>query len=186
VVWLLAAVAGLGALASYAATAGPEGSPARSWPGDSRVSRSTQVPTLVLFAHPRCACTRATLGELAILMTHVQGRVAAHVIFFRPSDGGPEWVETDLWKQARAIPGVSVEPDRDGREAAAFGAIVSGAARLYDREGTLIFDGGMTASRGHSGDNDGRSALQLLLTGSPSPVTHTSVFGCLIGQQPVL
>jgi hypothetical protein len=42
----------------------------------------------------------------------------------------------------------------------------------------LQFSGGITASRGHSGDNLGRSAVVALVTTGESATNHTSVYGC--------
>jgi hypothetical protein len=180
VLWIAIAAAGLGALWRYAQTPGPGADAPERWPASSRIARDDGRPTLVVFAHPKCACSRATIGELAVLMAHVPQRSpSAHVLFFRPSQAGDEWAETDLWQSAAHIPGVSVADDLDGAEAARFGSTVSGQALLYGTDGRLLFSGGITSARGHSGDNDGRTALTALLTGPASPhVPVTPVFGC--------
>ena len=79
-----------------------------------------------------------------------------------------------------AIPGVATILDRGGREAARFGAHVSGQTFLYDAAGRLVFSGGMTIARGHAGDNDGEDALLALITAGHAPVASTPVFGCLL------
>jgi hypothetical protein len=137
-------------------------------------------PTLVMFLHPQCACSRATVGELALLMAHVQGKVAVHVFVYRPSDSAPEWAKTDLWSAAEAIPGVRVAEDVDAKEARIFGARVSGQVLLYDAHRRLVFNGGITSARGHSGDNAGRSAVLALLTGETPNTSRTPVFGCFL------
>ena len=71
-------------------------------------------------------------------------------------EGHPEAKVT--YYSAAEIPGVEVVSDEDDAQSAAFGAAVSGQTLLYDREGRLIFSGGITAARGHAGDNAGRSA----------------------------
>jgi hypothetical protein len=70
--------------------------------------------------------------------------------------------------------------DEDATQAAVFGVAVSGQTLLYDAAGRLIFSGGITDARGHSGDNAGRGALVSLLNGRASTVTRTPVFGCLL------
>ena len=120
------------------------------------------------------------MGELAILMAHCQGLVNARVVFFRPSGSHEDWTHSDLWQAAAAIPGVTVQADEDGREARLFHAETSGHTALYDARGQLIFDGGITASRGHSGDNDGREAIMALLHGKTTERAQTPVYGCLI------
>jgi hypothetical protein len=49
---------------------------------------------------------------------------------------------------------------------------------LYDAAGRLRFSGGITAARGHAGDNLGRSAIVELLEGDSPTATATPVFGC--------
>jgi len=68
--------------------------------------------------------------------------------------------------------------DDDGVEAARFGAATSGQVILYDRDGRLLFSGGITASRGHAGDNDGRDAIVSLLGGGRGTRHSSPVFGC--------
>lgn len=166
----------------YEAAAGaPANSPVH-WPGDEKVTRRPGLPTLVLLVHPHCPCSRATIGELAELMTHCQGKLTTTVLMLRPKGMSEQWVHTDLWTSAAAIPGVSVIEDEDGALARRFGAATSGQSLLYSADGRLIFAGGITESRGHSGDNAGRSAIEELVLGNTrshatKPAT-TPVYGC--------
>ena len=148
------------------------------WPSQSKLSLNENLPTLILFGHPKCPCTRATLGELSLLIARCSKKVAATVIFTKPADVGDKWVDTDLWRSAEAIPGVTVLRDDSGSEARRFGAVTSGEVMLYARDGRLLFHGGITDARGHSGDNEGRAAIVLLLEGKPCNTTTTPVFGC--------
>ena len=68
--------------------------------------------------------------------------------------------------------------DNDGIEARRFGSSTSGQVMLYNTQGKLLFSGGITASRGHSGDNDGRTAIVALLTQGQALTDETPVFGC--------
>ena len=91
---------------------------------------------------------------------------------------GSNWALTDIWRETRRIPGVMVHLDKAGREARLFGAETSGETALYDAKGRLMFHGGITISRSHSGDNPGRDTLQTLLMGNPAQLANTPVFGC--------
>lgn len=148
------------------------------FPAQSRIERSGQHPTLLVFAHPHCPCTRATIQELSKLMTEAQGRLSARVLFVKPADFSNDWAETDLWRKASAIPGVEIALDDQGREAALFSAETSGVVLLYDAAGNLLFNGGITASRGHEGDNAGRSSIVDLVTKDAADRSETFVFGC--------
>jgi hypothetical protein len=100
------------------------------------------------------------------------------VLFLKPEGFTDNWAQSDLWRTAAALPGVTVARDVDGREARRFGAATSGQTLLYDSNGALLFSGGITGARAHAGDNAGRSALVALLNHGRPDRTGTSVFGC--------
>jgi hypothetical protein len=177
-VWLAAVVFGSVWLWRYKSTPGAAGPAPRSWPTEASIARTTGMPTLVMFAHPWCPCTRASIGELAVVMSKAAGHVDAHVLFDRPSSEADDWTATDLWRSASAIPGVTVHIDRDGEEAARFGAETSGHVVLYDAEGRLRFSGGITNARGHAGDSEGRRAVLALVLHGDSNRSQAPVFGC--------
>jgi hypothetical protein len=178
ILWLAVVCFGLHTLWRYSNEAGVSMEAPEQWPGNSKINPATDRATLVMFAHPHCPCSRASVGELALLMTHCQSRVTAYVFFFKPKDFPVDWEKTDLWNSAAAIPGVSVTQDEDGSEARRFHAVTSGHTLVYDEHGALLFSGGITASRGHSGDNAGRSAIVALLNQGPAERTKTLTFGC--------
>jgi hypothetical protein len=144
----------------------------------SVVPRQTDKPMLLMLAHPHCPCTRASVGELAQVMAHAVGKVNAYVLFVKPSGAGADWDDTDLRRSAAAIPGVMVLTDENGTEAARFGAETSGHTLVFDRNGTLIFSGGITASRGHAGANAGESAVLAALSQQAIVRNRPPVFGC--------
>ena len=170
-------------MVAYINSPGQSGSPPMNWPISSQVSRDAGRPTLVMFVHPHCPCSKASISELALLMARCQGRINAHVFFLKPAEMAQDWALTDSWREAAAIPHVSVHYDEAGREAKLFHTETSGDTVLYGAKGNLLFHGGITISRGHSGDNPGRSALQTFVLDqsaqqTQSPVFHTPVFGC--------
>jgi hypothetical protein len=169
---------GMSVLWAYASHPGPGAHPPRHWPEGSRIARSPDRATLLMLVHPRCPCSRASVGELAALMTPLHGRLSAHVLFLQPAGLPDDWTQTDLWESAAAIPGVEMVQDHDGVEARRFGAVTSGQVILYDAGGELLFSGGVTPARGHSGDSTGRDAILALLIDGASEASETSVFGC--------
>jgi hypothetical protein len=183
ILWLLAAVHGMAILADYENTPGAPGDPPTRWPASTRITRVPGLATLVMAVHPHCPCSRASIGELNAIMARAQGRVRAHLLFVRPPGVTEGWEQTDLWRTAAAIPGVALVRDDDGVEAERFHASTSGHVALYDQRGRLVFSGGITASRGHHGDNAGKSAVIALLTDGNASQSHTPVFGCsLLGR----
>ncbi|MBT6157511.1 MAG: hypothetical protein HOL01_10035 [Planctomycetaceae bacterium] len=116
-------------------------------------------------------------------MARCPGRVDACVLFFKPTGFSAEWDRTDLWSSAEAIPDVKVFSDEDGNEAKRFRATTSGYSLLYNPSGELLFSGGITGSRGHSGDNAGRTAIESLVMNGVADQEQTFVFGCpLLGR----
>jgi hypothetical protein len=178
VVWLGAILTGTFVMLAYANSPDSAGSPPGNWPEASQVRRDPKLPTLVMFLHPHCPCSRATVGELALLMAHCQERVNAQILFLQPKEMPSNWAFTDLWREAARIPGVTVHRDEEGREAHLFHVETSGDSVLYDSSGALVFHGGITIARGHSGDNPGRDVMEALLSGKPVSSTNTPVFGC--------
>jgi hypothetical protein len=135
---------------------------------------------LVVFAHPRCPCSAATFDQLAEVAANAGEATKISVVFFTPADAGAEWTQSPTVLQAAGIPGVTIVADERGREAGLFHAFTSGRTLLYDREGALVFDGGITGSRGHAGENAGATALLEILTKGGNVSTRTPVFGCPI------
>jgi hypothetical protein len=120
-------------------------------------------------------------------MTDCNGKVRASVLFLRPPGVPGGWERTGLWSDAAAIPGVTVVADDGGAELRRFGATTSGQTLLYSPEGRLLFAGGITESRGHGGDNAGRSAVTAIVLGAapaPDAPAHTPVYGCSLSDGP--
>ena len=176
-VWVAALAFGSVKMLDYEFTPGAAGRPSGAWPAASDIRPDRHYAHLVMFAHPRCPCTRASIAELAHVMAHAQGLAVATVLFYRPRQFPPGWERTDLWWSAAAIPGVTVLADPEGREAQRFGAVTSGHVLLYDRAGQLLFSGGITGSRGHEGDNAGcDSVIRLLMSGATAQTARPLAF----------
>lgn len=175
--WPLGVVAaavllGFGALEVHSRTAGVAARPPQ------RVEESAAHPRLFVFLHPECPCSRASLAELARIAERTEGAASmqAFVISDPAFDGSVR--SSDPWRRAAAIPGCVVEEDPDGVRARAFGAETSGTILLYARDGTLLFEGGITASRGHEGGNSAADALAERILGRSAEHVATPVFGC--------
>ncbi len=103
--WLLATLAGTWFLWRYANVPGEGASAPTRWPSDARVNLSRQGDTLVMFAHPQCPCTRASLAELERIIAKSQRAVTPWIVFYKPLHTDDGWEQTDLWRTAAAIPG---------------------------------------------------------------------------------
>lgn len=180
----VATLIGTGMLWRYSLVPGTAGMPPALWPPQSRLARTAGDLTLVMVVHPHCPCSRASIAELEILMTHPPQRINADVVFLRPPGFDDSWTKTNLWRSATAIPGVSAVID-DGRETRLFGAATSGQTMVYGRDGNLLFSGGITAARGHCGDNAGAQVITTLLNQSTAKIARrTAVYGCALFAPP--
>jgi hypothetical protein len=183
IVWLCAIGVGVRFVLIYENSPGTVGATPKTWPGDSRVQRSPDLPTLLMMVHPHCPSSRASVIELSLLLAQVQGRVNANVLFVRPLGVPENWEKSELWASVAKMAGVKLSVDHDGIEASRFGSNTSGHVMLYDTKGQLLFSGGITPLRGHSGDSDGRTAMVALLIQGRAAKDQTPVFGCpLIGK----
>jgi hypothetical protein len=141
------------------------------------------TPKLLIFLHPECPCSAASVENLARIMARCQRRVDAEIFIYQPSNQPDSWSRTSVWESARNIPGVSVHFDKDAHLAKAYGAATSGQTLLFDEAGRLIFAGGITPTRAHSGDSEGADAIVALVLGFARPhasLWTTPVYGCEI------
>jgi hypothetical protein len=178
--WFCAMATGMWLLWRYAETPGLTASPRPTWPEGTAIEHAAANDTLVMFCHPHCPCTRASMAELERIVAKSQGSITPWIVFYKPAGAESNWQESDLWRTATAIPGAHVMVDESGTEARRFGATTSGQTFLYDCAGQLLFDGGITSARGHEGDNAGESAIVQLANEGETMCRMTPVYGCPI------
>ena len=178
--WAATMVAGIWFLWSYASRPGPSGTAGAGWPRESALGLDPLRPTLVMFVHPQCPCSRASLDELDTLLARAAVRPATKAVFVRPAGTEPGWERKGLWASAEAIPGVEAVADSEGAEARRFGVQTSGHVLLFGPDGVRRFSGGITSARGHAGDNQGLSNVLDRLRDGTLPAAATPVFGCLL------
>jgi hypothetical protein len=148
-------------LVSFSGTASPPEVGPEQWPRDSKLERVPGQRSLVIFAHPRCACTDATLAEISRLLTVVRRSGSAYPSIVLVANLDDDTEHTPLLEAARAVPGLSLFRDTNATEAQRFKVSTSGTTLLFSATGDLLFRGGVTGARGHHGDNYGATALGL-------------------------
>ena len=181
--WVVGAAVGIFALSDYSAT---QGMPARAdstWPDPPGIDFPEHGGCVLMFAHPRCPCTRASLAELDNLMRDLESK--ATVVFWQPPAGSSEWCDSDLIQFARRSTRLQVFLDEGGQVTSLFGGRTSGTCLVFDRTGTLRFNGGVTAGRGHRGKTAAHQQIAAILRKDDSSVGPSSqqsfpVFGCAI------
>jgi hypothetical protein len=176
--WVLAIAAGFGVLVDYEQQPGQAAAAPPRWPAEAGLPFDRARINLVMFAHPQCPCSRASMAELEIIMSRCGDRVRATVCFSDPDREPATWTQSALWRRAAAIPGVQTMADPNGQIAARFASATSGQVFLFDREGRRIFSGGITGGRGHEGENRGRALVIALASGELCDGNATAVYGC--------
>ena len=156
--------------ALYENQPGQAATPPRTYP------ESGKLPRLLLFLHPRCSCSRATLAEFIRLKPELAG-IQLEIVVTGPTQlAPPEFVKT----LRDSTGGVQVSLDSDGHRRDLYQAWTSGQVITYDDQGRLGYYGGLTASRGQVGPSHGQQQLRAWLQGQP--VASQAVFGCpLVG-----
>lgn len=187
----LAILAGWCQLFRFSATPGDQfTAPALLPGGDSSLDlRPGKSGLLLVFVHPQCSCTHATLQELDQLLSSTASPAANPVQVVLAVYDSPA-----LRKVAASSGPFNPSPwlhhpyrillDGNGDLARRFGAATSGEILLYSPDRHLLFQGGITPERAHVGDSLGaqslRSALARASTQLHPQVAHASVFGCPI------
>lgn len=177
VLWIALVLLGYGWMANYATTPGVLAAVPSIWKDDLGLGPLPEEGIIVVFLHPRCPCSNASLTELEEVVSSSK-TPPIHLVIFVPERGTEDWTHTTAVSRARALAGASVVWDERGILAARFGVKTSGHVLCYDGSGTLQFAGGITAMRGHVGPNRGQTALVDLSAGKPPKATTTPVFGC--------
>src|SRR5450756_1522662 len=83
--WLLAAGTGFALILNYQSASGRTGTAPEHWPAAAQITHDSQRDTLIMFAHPQCSCTRASMEELNRLLARHHGQVTVHVMFIQPA-----------------------------------------------------------------------------------------------------
>ncbi|HWA26808.1 MAG TPA: hypothetical protein VG734_14210 [Lacunisphaera sp.] len=179
--WFAGAAWGMKWMTDYSFKPGATGAPGQDWPAAGEPFDGGQF-TVVVGLHPECPCSRATLAELDSILLAGGHAIKAVLIFSDTLPGEPA-KNSELYRQGAALPRTRLVCDSTGADLKRFALETSGETRLYRSDGRLVFSGGITGSRGHVGDNPGRSALLAALQQrgkDPGPPARTPVFGCSI------
>jgi hypothetical protein len=179
VMWAFLIALGMAWMGRYANMPGARGPVPAHWPAGTGLVLSRNRLSLLVFIHPQCSCTRATVEELKRLIASPAGEnIDTTILAVLPYSKAAEWRASTTVDAIRNLPRLRLFYDLGGRESRHFGAFTSGYALAYSPDGNLRFAGGMTAARGETGDNTGIRVLALLAQGAKISPTSTPVFGC--------
>ena len=180
--WLALIACSYAWLLRYSFASGKTSVAPRTVPADLGLPPHLAKPQLLLALHPRCPCSRATVNELAKVLSRAPNASEVTVLMYKPPNEPDSWFEGALLDACRRMH-CQVRSDPGGRLATSLGSLTSGGVVLYDADGKLRYQGGITSSRGHEGYNAGEQAIIEILQGRRDSHASMPVFGCPI-QQP--
>ncbi len=83
VLWLAAAGTGFALILNYQSSNGVANAPPEHWPSGTQLVLDSKHDTLVMFAHPQCPCTEASMEELNRLLARSAGKCGCTSVVFQ-------------------------------------------------------------------------------------------------------
>lgn len=179
-IWISLLFVGHLVLYEYELTPSPLANSKRVFPQSSDVQLAHGRQNIVMFLHPSCPCSEASVDEFHELMRAGEKDSVGTVVFYMPPEKEPEWSLAPIVQRVKRIRNVTIEYDTDGSRAETFGVTTSGHVLIYDGRGILQFTGGITGSRGHTGDNHYFDLAKQCILARRAKYTTTPVFGCAL------
>ncbi|HTM54877.1 MAG TPA: hypothetical protein VL175_12670 [Pirellulales bacterium] len=173
-IWLAAICLGFAWFVDFDTRPGLPAEARSQWPADTQLALDADEHTLILFLHPHCPCSVASLEQLAAL----RSAAPAARFYVVASGAGAANLQDSNIEFAGSIPGVHMWLDSSGEETARFGCHTSGDVLIFDPQGRLEFSGGITAGRGDRGPNLACESALSALRNQGSPFVSAPVFGC--------
>jgi len=165
-------------LMSYANRAGEVGEFTPSKLPAEATRSSIDQPTVLFFYHPHCPCTRASVRCLERYLVSFRSNPRIVAYAFRPLSASDSWVDSETTDKLRSLKSVEVVVDEDARTCRRYDIATSGHVLVYSGDGSLVFSGGITASRGHEGECVAADAMKNAVNGIPNSEPSWPVFGC--------
>ncbi len=172
-VWLNLILASIYYMSNYMFKESVESQAPSVFPANNWVKLNTRKNNLVLFLHPHCPCSFATVNELKRVLARTD--VDLSVVFI-DLDKSYDLSRQELFKQVSQIKAAKIIIDKNNVMTKAFKVYTSGTILAYNKDGGLIFQGGITAGRGEEGDNLAKNKLVQSL--KCQKMSQAQVFGC--------
>lgn len=133
------------------------------WPVLPELKLEPGHAVVLMALHPRCPCSAASIEQLQECVRSMDNRIDLIILESMPAGAKPEWTDSALCRQIKALSRAKLIIDTDGTLASAFGLTTSGQVVAYDSAGELRFNGGLTAARGVEGNNPSSETFRELL-----------------------
>ena len=180
-VWGIAVGLGLEMLWQFQSTPGDAlACQDQAWPSQAPFGLESQQLTLVMFVHPRCPCTVASVSELRRVTAGLGSMPRIHLAILQPLEPDDSWQSNELVQTGCKLPGAEIHWDHGGQIARLFGTNTSGQVLLFDPQGRSLYRGGVTDLRGQEGPSrEGEALRRCLVTGRQAERDYP-VFGCAL------
>ena len=176
-IWALSITAGFLSLIHYALASGKVGY-GTIWPNTTSIELDKKAPTLIMFFHPQCSCSKASVSGLIDIVRNAKNKINVIVVLYKPEEKLDTWItQSDIWKRLVENK-IKVIIDTNGVESKKFNSATSGQTYLYETNGFAVFSGGVTPARGHEGDSRGKMAILNYVNNHTVITKITAVFGC--------
>jgi hypothetical protein len=149
------------------------------WPRDAAFAPPSGF-RIVMFVHPMCPCTAASIAELDNSLARLPAEVSVTVVAVTAGLAAETLDSSRLLAELRTMPRITLQVDSTGAERQRFGAVVSGEVFAFQDDGRRVYHGGLTSGRGHVGESIGQQQLEALVRGERETPYDAPVFGCLL------
>lgn len=139
--------------------------------------------SVVVALHPGCACSSATIGELARIYHRVPEEIQITALILKHGTDDVSWTRpNDLATLANVKARILI--DTNGLLARRLGMAVSGQLHIYSPNGKLLYNGGITRGSGEIGDNLGEQSVMEIIHGSLARSESYPAYGCSLFDTP--
>jgi hypothetical protein len=176
-IWLFGIIHFSVEMMAFDSTPGARAAAPAQWPAKSALLPAAGRTVLLMFVHPECNCSNASLEQLALLENMLDGQLRAYVVLWHGRGMAASGKRREWLRVAPVI------DDLDGREAKLFGAKTSGQTMIYNEQGRLIFSGGLTVLRGEGGGEKILQGVVRAIKESGHSAVERPAFGCSILRQ---
>ncbi|GIX00102.1 MAG: hypothetical protein KatS3mg111_3434 [Pirellulaceae bacterium] len=143
------------------------------------MATSTADFHVLVFVHPKCPCSMATIDNLGRLLPRCPANYAVTAIVFVPEGKDKEWAtETATFAALERLPHTRIEFDTGGTRIRQWNVRRSGHVIVKAPDGSVAFSGGITLERGHAGESLGTVSMMRVLMQQSPPARAVPVFGC--------
>ena len=183
--WIVTSLYGIYFSINYSSTPGESSKWSEPWPEQSQLKFEPDKFNFVVFLHPECDCSKATLNQIEEIVKDAGSEKIHYLaVFLLPEKMRIAWGESDLLKRTRGIKNLQIYID-DQKEFQRFGVKTSGQTLIFGPSKDLLFSGGLTVARGHIGVSMGQDFVLSLFKGRDlaknkidKKINLTPVFGC--------